>query len=135
MKRLDRTLKSLLMEGTVIPAHPLALDENRQFDEENQRLLTNNYIQIGAGGVAVAVHSTQFEIRLSEHSLFEKVLQVTADSIREANLDRPFVKIAGICGLTEQAIREAQVAVALGYDMGLLSMGGLQNLTEEEILK
>ncbi len=135
MKRLDRTLKSLLMEGTVIPAHPLALDEQRNFDEENQRLLTNYYMESGAGGVAVAVHSTQFEIRLSEHNLFEKVLRVTAESIAEANLDRPFVKIAGICGQTEQAVRESKTAVDLGYDMGLLSMGGLHNLTEEQILK
>lgn len=123
------------MTGTVIPALPLALDEFRVFDEENQRLLTNYYIQSGAGGLAVAVHSTQFEIRLPEHNLFEKVLQVTANVIDEANLDRPFVKIAGVCGPVEQAVREAQVAADLGYDMGLLSMGGLQDLTEEQILK
>ncbi|NGM62230.1 dihydrodipicolinate synthase family protein [Sphingobacterium sp. SGG-5] len=135
MKKLDGALKSLLMEGTVIPAHPLALDENRRFDEENQRLLTNYYIQSGAGGIAVAVHSTQFEIRLSEHSLFEKVLQVAAEGIEAADLDRPFVKIAGICGQVDQAVREAQVAADLGYDMGLLSMGGLHNLTEAEILE
>ncbi len=134
MKRLDSVLKSLLMEGTVIPAHPLALDEFRQFDEEHQRLLTKYYIASGAGGVAVAVHSTQFEIRLPEHNLFEKVLRLTAEVIDEARLDRPFVKIAGICGPVEQAVREAKVAVDLGYDMGLLSMGGLQDLTEEQIL-
>lgn len=135
MKRLDSALKSLLMEGTVIPAHPLALDEHRVFDEENQRLLTNYYLQSGAGGVAVAVHSTQFEIRDPEYNLFEKVLQVTADVIDGADLDRPFVKIAGICGQLEQAVRESQIAVDHGYDMGLLSMGGLHGLSETEILK
>lgn len=134
MKKLDNKLKQLLMEGTVLPAHPLCLDENRQFDEENQRLLTNYYIESGAGGVAVGVHSTQFEIRLPEHNLFEKVLQVSADVISEANLDRPFIKIAGICGPVEQALQEAKLAVEYGYDMGLLSMGGLQDLTEAEIL-
>lgn len=122
------------MEGTVIPAHPLCLDHNREFDEENQRLLTNYYIQSGAGGVAVAVHSTQFEIRLPEHNLLETVLKVTADVVAEAAIDRPFVKIAGVCGPVEQAVKEAELAVSLGYDMGLLSMGGLQGLTEEQIL-
>ena len=134
MKRLDNRLKSLLLEGTVIPAHPLCLDEHRQFDEDGQRLLTNYYIQSGAGGVAVAVHSTQFEIRQPEHNLFEKVLRLAAEVIDDAKLDRPFVKIAGICGPVEQAVSEAHLAVELGYDMGLLSMGGLQGLSEEQIL-
>lgn len=135
MKKLDNTLKQLLMDGTVLPAHPLCLDENRQFDEANQRLLTNYYIESGAGGIAVGVHSTQFEIRLPEHNLFEKVLQVSADVIKEANIDRPFIKIAGICGPVEQAVEEAKLALQYGYDIGLLSMGGLQDLTEEQILE
>ena len=134
MKRLENKLKSLLKEGTVIPAHPLCLDENRQFDEENQRLLTQYYLQSGAGGIAVGVHSTQFEIRRPEHNLLETVLRVSADEVEQSELSRPFVKIAGICGPVEQAIDEAHLAVSLGYDMGLLSMGGLQGLTEEQIL-
>ena len=122
------------MEGTVLPALPLSLDSSRSFDEENQRLLTNYYIQSGAGGIAAAVHSTQFEIRLPEHNLFERVLKLTSEVIDQARLDRPFVKIAGICGHVDQAVREANIAVELGYDMGLLSMGGLQGLTEQQIL-
>ena len=39
--------------GVVIPAHPLALDKNRKFDEKHQRALTRYYIDSGAGGVAV----------------------------------------------------------------------------------
>ena len=134
MKRLDDKLRAHLFAGTVLPAHPLCLDENRQFDEENQKLLTNYYIESGAGGIAVGVHSTQFEIRLPEHNLFEKVLQVTSEVVREANLERPFLKIAGICGPVDQAVEEATLAVKYGYDIGLLSMGGLQELTESEIL-
>ena len=134
MKKLDNKLKQLLMDGTVLPAHPLCLDENRQFDEENQRLLTNYYIESGAGGIAVGVHSTQFEIRLPEHNLFEKVLEVSANVVKEANLVRPFIKIAGICGHVGQAVQEAKLAVDYGYDIGLLSMGGLQDLTEAQIL-
>jgi len=89
----------------------------------------------GAGGVAVGVHSTQFEIRDPEINLFETVLALAADEIAKANLDRPFLKIAGICGPTAQAVSEAEIAIKHGYDIGLLSMGGLQGWTEEQILE
>lgn len=134
MKQLDQDKKELLFAGTVLPAHPLCLNEQRQLDEQNQRLLTRYYIQSGAGGIAVGVHSTQFEIRLPEYNLLEDVFRITSEVIDEYNIDRPFIKIAGIVGHTEQAITEAKLAVKYHYDMGLLSMGGLQELTEEEIL-
>lgn len=134
MKRLDKEKKELLFAGTVFPAHPLCLNANRKLDEEGQRLLTNYYIASGAGGIAVGVHSTQFEIRLPEFDLLEDVLRITAEVVEEAQLDRPFIKIAGIVGPTDQAIREAHLAVSYGYDMGLLSMGGLHDLSEDEIL-
>lgn len=132
--RLRKELKELLLEGIVIPAHPLALTENRELDEERQRLLTRYYVESGAGGIAVAVHSTQFEIRDPKIGLFKKVLEVAADELAKISLQRPFIKVAGLCGNTEQALSEAQIAVDLGYDIGLLSMGGLQDWSEEEIL-
>ena len=131
---LAHTLKQHLHQGTVIPAHPLALDANRQLDEAMQRQLTRYYIASGAGGVAVGVHSTQFEIREPQHNLFEKVLAHAAEEIEKAELKRPFIKVAGICGPTQQAITEAKTAHRLGYDMGLLSMGGLQGWSESQIL-
>lgn len=134
MKRLSPALKQLLMEGTVLPAHPLALTENRVLDEQRQRLLTNYYIESAAGGIAVAVHSTQFEIREPQYNLLEPLLRMAAEEIDKANLKRPFLKIAGICGPTKQAVEEAELAASLGYDIGLLSMGGLQGWTEEQIL-
>ena len=134
MRTLDKAKRDLLFEGTVFPAHPLCLDENRQFDEEGQRLLSNYYIQSGAGGIAVGVHSTQFEIRLPEYNLYETVLRIAAEEVDKASLNRPFIKIAGIAGPTNQAVKEAELAVSYGYDMGLLSMGGLQDLSEAEIL-
>lgn len=134
-KALNPAIKALLHNGTVIPAHPLALNENRQFDEESQRLLTRYYMASGAGGVAVAVHSTQFAIRDPEINLFETVLRVAAEEIAEAQLKRPFIKVAGLCGNTEQAINEARIASKHGYDLGLLSMGGLQGWTEDAILR
>lgn len=135
MKKLDADLKQHLWAGTVIPAHPLALHEDRSIDEKHQRLLTQYYIASGAGGIAVGVHSTQFEIRDPEINLFETVLKWASEEVEKAALQRPFVKIAGICGPTDQAIREADLALQYGYDMGLLSMGGLTDCTEEAILE
>lgn len=134
MNTLSTTLKAHLQAGTVIPAHPLALTADRKIDETKQRQLSRYYIASGAGGIAVGVHSTQFEIREPAINLFETVLKWAAEEVDKANLERPFLKVAGICGPTAQAQEEAKLAVKYGYNMGLLSMGGLQAYTEEEIL-
>lgn len=134
-KTLKPQLKLLLSSGTVIPAHPLALNESREFDEVRQRGLARYYMASGAGGIAVGVHSTQFEIRDPAINLYDTVLRVASEEIDAANLDRPFIKVAGICGPTAQAVAEAELALKYGYDMGLLSMGGLQGWTEKEILR
>jgi hypothetical protein len=132
---LNPDIKALLHAGTVIPAHPLALNENRQLDETRQRGLTRYYLASGAGGVAVGVHSTQFEIRDPEVNLYETVLKLAAAEITAASLNRPFIKVAGIVGPTEQAVKEAQMAVKYGYDLGLLSMGGLTGWTEAQLIE
>ncbi|QTH39810.1 dihydrodipicolinate synthase family protein [Cohnella sp. LGH] len=134
-RELTPELKRALHEGLVIPAHPLALNENRQLDERRQRALSRYYIASGAGGIAVGVHSTQFEIREPQHNLFEKVLRLASEEVARAGLQRPFIRVAGICGPTEQAVAEAETSASLGYDAGLLSMGGLQGWTEADILK
>src|SRR5580765_5935090 len=102
---LDTEIKELLHEGTVVPAHPLVLDKNRNLDEERQRRLTRYYIASGAGGVAVGVHTTQFEIRKPEVNLLETVLRLAAEEIEEAQLTFPFMKIAGVVGPTPNALR------------------------------
>ena len=131
---LNNTLRQFLHEGTVIPAHPLALTEKRQLDEKRQRLLTRYYLDSGAGGVAVGVHTTQFEIRKPEVNLLDKVLELAADEITKANLSRPFLKIAGICGPTDQALREADLALRYGYHIGLVSLGGLNSLSDDQLI-
>ncbi|MEU1471480.1 dihydrodipicolinate synthase family protein [Streptomyces sp. NPDC005761] len=110
----------LLAHGAAIPAHPLALHADGTFDERRQRALTRYYLASGAGGVAVAVHTTQFEIREREVGLFRPVLELAAETI-DAEAGRPFVKVAGACGYTAQAVAEAETAAALGYDAVLLS--------------
>ncbi len=128
-------MKKALHDGLVIPAHPLALNEARRLDERHQRALTRYYIAAGSGGVAVGVHSTQFEIRDKDVNLYEPVLRLAAEEVDRAKLTRPFFKIAGICGPLEQALAEAKLAASLGYDAGLVSMGGLKDLSEQDHLK
>lgn len=132
---LPAEIAQLLYSGTVIPAHPLVLQESsKQIDECGQKALTRYYINSGAGGVAVGVHTTQFEIRNGEFQLLEPVLKIVSEEIDSHSLDRPFLKIAGICGETEQAVAEAATAMKYGYHMGLLSMGGLSHYTEDALL-
>lgn len=136
---MDRHLKALeiLKAGTVIPATPLALDENRNFDEYSQRLLMKYYLNCGVGGIATAVHSTQFEIRDPEVNLFEPILKLVSDEITdyENKTGKVIVKVAGVCGKAEQAVKEAELAKKYGYDAVLLSPGGLNALSEEELIE
>lgn len=134
MRKLSPEKHTRLHEGTFIPAHPLALDSQRQLDEFRQRRLARYYMASGTGGIAVGVHSTQFAIRDPKIGLLEPVLGLAADEVNKAGLADSYLLVAGICGPTEQAVKEAELALKYGYDMGLLSMGGLQGWTEAQIL-
>jgi hypothetical protein len=129
------TIKQLLAAGTVIPAHPLALTPSFSVDEPHQRRLTRYYLEAGAGGVAVGVHTTQFEIRDAGHDLLEPALRMAAEEIDGAAAGRPIIKVAGICGPVEQALQEAELALKYGYHLGLVSNGGLPSLCELDLLK
>jgi hypothetical protein len=133
--QIPLTIKELLHKGTIIPAHPLALREDLVLDEERQRRLTRYYIAAGAGGVAVGVHTTQFEIRKPGIDLYETVLRLAAEEIENASLDRPFIKVAGIVGKTGDAIKEAESALKYGYHLGLVSLGGLHDYSEADLIK
>jgi dihydrodipicolinate synthase/N-acetylneuraminate lyase len=134
--RLNSSIKKILSTGSFIPAHPLALTNDLKLDVARQKGLTNYYINSGVDGVAVAVHTTQFEIREKQHALLEPVLSLAAEAIDMAGKDKDsFIKVAGICGPTEQAIKEAELAVKYGYHLGLVSNGGLNNRTNEQLLE
>ena len=126
----------VLRRGTVIPAHPLALTQDGKFDERHQRALTRYYCAAGAGGVAVGVHTTQFEIRQPQHGLFKPVLELARETAAAcaASLGRPVVLIGGICGKTPQALEEAAFLNETGYDAGLLSLAALKDETVPELL-
>lgn len=129
---LPKAVSELLRAGSAIPAHPLALTAERRLDERRQRALARYYIDAGSGGLAVGVHTTQFEIR--EAGLYEPVLSLAMDAARDWT-DRPLVMIAGVIGPTEQAIREARTAVSLGYHAGLLSLAAFKGSSEDEIIE
>jgi dihydrodipicolinate synthase/N-acetylneuraminate lyase len=118
-----------LRAGLVIPAHPLCLNAERQLDETRQRALTRYYRDAGAGGIAVAVHTTQFEIRLPQYNLLEPVLRMAIEETRGSEM----IMIAGAVGPREQALREAELAAKLGYQAVLLSLSALKNATLDEM--
>lgn len=119
---LPAAIQDIVAAGAVIPAHPLALDAERRLDARRQRTLTRYYLDAGAGGIAIGVHTTQFAIR--EVGLYRPVLENAAAAVSEwAN--RPVAMIAGLCGRTDQALAEARLAVGLGYHAGLLSLAAM----------
>ncbi len=124
------TWQERLQQGVVIPAHPLALTAERKLDERRQRALTRYYLAAGAGGIAVGVHTTQFQIREAKHGLFKPVLELAMSEMR----GREAIAVAGICGPTAQAVAEAEFAKSLGYHAGLLSMAALRDASVSELL-
>jgi len=128
---------ALIRKGVVIPAHPLALTSERKLDEKHQRALTRYYCAAGAGGVAVAVHTTQFEIREPEFGMLEPVLALAAEEVKayQRTAGRQLALIAGIVGQTEQAIREAELAASLGYHAGLLSLAALEHADTDTLIE
>jgi dihydrodipicolinate synthase/N-acetylneuraminate lyase len=133
---IDPEIRRLLQRGLVIPASPLALNENRQFDQRRQRALWRYYEAAGAGGLAVGVHTTQFAIRNATIGLFEPVLSLAADEFDRLDACRrePLVRIAGVCGPTPQAVAEATLARRLRYHAGLLSLGAMHDADEDALL-
>src|SRR2546426_3541209 len=96
-------LRARLGVGLVIPACPLALNVQRKLDERRQRALFRYYIAVGAGGLAVGVHTTQFAIRDPKIGLFRPVLELASEEMARAETDATaLARIAGICGSTKQ---------------------------------
>ncbi len=125
-------LRTHLLRGLAIPAHPLALDSARRLDERRQRALSRYYLAAGVGGLAVGVHTTQFAIRDAAVGLFKPVLQLAAEEIDRATI--PLVRIGGVCGATCQAVTEASLLRELGYHAGLLSLGAMRDVDEDALI-
>jgi dihydrodipicolinate synthase/N-acetylneuraminate lyase len=133
----EAVLRAALSVGQVIPAHPLALTAARMLDERHQRALCRYYLDAGAGGIAVGVHTTQFAIRRPEHGLYRPVLELAMDTVRSWRDDdgsRPVALVAGVLGDTTQAVAEAALAASLGYDLALLSLGALRDASDAALV-
>lgn len=130
-------IRAHLLAGQAIPALPLALSRDRRWSERRQRAVMRYYIDAGVGGIAVGVHSTQFEIRDPKHALFEPVLALASETMTGwlGAKPRPFLRIAGLCGPTPQAVAEAETALRHGYHAGLLSLAALKDADERAILR
>ncbi len=123
-------ISARLRAGCVIPAHPLALDAARRLDPRRQRALSRYYLEAGAGGLAVGVHTTQFAIR--DDDLYGPVLRLAADAAAECAT--PPILVAGAIGRTAQAVAEACEARALGYHAVLLSLAAWHGASEDELI-
>jgi len=133
---LPQTITGALGRGAVIPALPLALDKSRTLDERRQRALIRYYLDAGAGGVAVGVHTTQFAIRSPKVNLFSRILEMAKeefDRFSEKSGIQP-VRIAGAIGKTGQAVREAEIALETGYHAVLLSLAALPEASNDELI-
>jgi hypothetical protein len=133
---LPPRVSKLLHVGQAIPAHPLALTAGKRMNERRQRALSRYYIAAGVGGLAVGVHTTQFQIRNPEIGLFQPVLEIAAEEMDRADQERrdPLVRVGGICGTTRQAVGEAALLRTLGYHAGLLNLGALPDATEDQLI-
>jgi hypothetical protein len=129
--QMKSEVRRLIADGTVLPAHPLALNAERKLDRIHQRALTRYYIDAGAGGLAVGVHTTQFAIR--DVGLYKPVLELAAETAADWT-GRPLALVAGLAGPTRQAITEAGIARGIGYHAGLLSLAAMQSASESEII-
>ena len=132
----DSVVVDSLRDGIVIPAHPLALSVERKLDERRQRALSRYYLDAGAGGLAVGVHTTQFAIREPQHDLLRPVLELAAETIREheEKTGSRIVRVAGVCGQTEEALRDAELARELDYDLGLLNLSAFPDADDATLL-
>lgn len=128
----ESELRSRLLQGLVIPAMPLALNAARKLDERRQRALCRYYIAAGAGGLAVAVHTTQFAIRRPNVGLLEPVLAIAAEEMDRAS--QPLVRIGGVIGLARQAVSEAQSLRQHGYQAALLSLAALKDAGDDALI-
>ncbi len=132
---LSNALKEFLHGGLVIPAHPTALTKSTKLDERRQRALSRYYLDAGSDGLAISVHTSQFEIR--EVGLYRPVLELAKDEMDAFNSkkSKQLFRIAGVLGKTSQALQEAQIAHELGYHAVLVSLAALKEEANNNLVE
>ena len=131
------TFNEIFRRGVAIPAMPLALNSQRRLDERRQRALVRYYAAAGAGGLAVGVHTTQFQIRDPKVGLYKPVLMLAAEEFGRADAKgkQRLVRVGGVCGETAQAVSEATLLRDLGYHAGLLSLGAMKEADDAALIE
>ncbi len=126
---------TMVMDGAFIPALPLALDRNLELDERRQRALVRYYLEAGADGIAVAVHTTQFEVR-QHPDTFRALLDLVSREMDAFShrTGKRIIKVAGICGTLDQALSESELVLSYGYDAGLVSITAYPHASPEHEL-
>jgi len=134
---IPEDVRAVLTKGVVIPALPLALNSKRKLDERRQRALIRYYLDAGAGGVAVGVHTTQFAIRLPENNLYSPLLKIAGEEFDSyvQQTGKSLIRVAGVIGKTRQAAGEAQTASKYGFHMALLGLGVFRDSSNSTIIK
>jgi hypothetical protein len=132
-----------LRKGVAIPAHPLALDADRKLDPRRQRALTRYYLDAGAGGLAVGVHTTQFAIR--DVGLYRPVLELAMRSAAEWTKSTPKRFPAKACpGLdpgwpsgspqkTRQPNKQERISDSEGTESAPIMIAGLSGRTAQAV--
>ena len=134
---IPEDVRTTLTKGVVIPALPLALNSKRKLDERRQRALIRYYLDAGAGGVAVGVHTTQFAIRLPENNLYSPLLKIAGEEFNSyvQQTGKSLIRVAGVIGKTRQAVSEAQTASKYGFNLALLGLGAFRDSSNSTIIK
>jgi len=134
---IPEDVRTTLTKGVVIPALPLALNSKRKLDERRQRALIRYYLDAGAGGVAVGVHTTQFAIRLPENNLYSPLLKIAGEEFNSyvQQTGKSLIRVAGVIGKTRQAVSEAQTALKYGFHLALLGLGAFRDSSNSTIIK
>lgn len=114
-----------------IPAMPLLLSPDRRVDWVSQRALLRYYLDAGVSGLAVGVHTTQFELH-ADPGLLHQVWALAAE--QAAGCGRSVTLVAGVCGDVPQATAEAAAARSLGYQAALLCASGMADVSEPALL-
>lgn len=117
-----------LAGGVTVPAHPLALDSEGKPDLLAQRALTRYYAAAGADGLAIGVHTTQFDLH-HDRDLLREIWELGAAIALES--PRPPMLIAGVCGDVHAAVAEAEMAASTGYTVALLCPWGMADTSEQ----
>ncbi|MGA4508259.1 dihydrodipicolinate synthase family protein [Propionibacteriaceae bacterium G1746] len=132
---MTTTLPAPTLTGTdlrgAMPAVPLLLDESRAIDWRAQRAVIRYYLAAGVDGLAVGVHTTQFELH-DDRAALGDLWQLVADEVAASG--RRVLLVAGITGDNGVAVAETELARDKGFEAVLMCARGMASVVPEALL-